>query len=405
MRKAAARWRDDGQHLLGSLLFALAGYGLLVLVVPALLVAALGGTGLLRRVLARVHALAGLQRRRWRLETTPAQPLPDGQTRGVYKQLRVLVAPASTKRELLWLASPLQAVLPALELQLVIVAAVGVFMPLIWLVAPGATPVYLGIVVTDTSSSLVAVPNGLLFAALAVWALAPLVQIEGWETRRLLGTRDVDRLQDRVLHLTGSRAAAVDASATELRRIERDLHDGAQARLVALAMTLGVAQDLLPTDPDRAAALMVTARSQASTATTELRSLVRGIYPPVLADRGLVGALQALAMDCPLPVGLDVRLARRLSAPLESAAYFAVVEALTNAVKHSGAASIEVVASDEGDHLILRVTDDGRGGADPHHGTGLRGIEQRVAVFDGSVRVDSPTGGPTTVEIALPCAS
>lgn len=406
--RAAANWRDGGYHLFVSLLLAVAGYGVLLLLVLTLVAAAPGGAGvpLLRRVLARAHALADVQRRRWRLETpAPQQPLPDSSKRGPFMDLRALLAPARTRRELLWLASPLQVVLPVLEVQLVLVAVAGVLMPLTRLVLPSATPNYLGIVVDDTRSSLLAVPNGVLFAALAVWALAPMVQIEGRQTRRLLGVSAVDRLHDRVAHLTQSRTTAVDASATELRRIERDLHDGAQARLVSLAMTLGMAQDLLPTDPQRAATLMATARSQASTATTELRSLVRGIYPPLLADRGLGGALHALALDCPLPVALDVQLARRLSAPLESAAYFAVVEALTNAVKHSGATRVEAAVSDEGDCLFLRVADDGRGGADPDRGTGLRGIEHRVAVFDGSVRVDSPAGGPTSVEIVLPCAS
>jgi signal transduction histidine kinase len=137
----------------------------------------------------------------------------------------------------------------------------------------------------------------------------------------------------------------------------------------------------------------------------ELRDLVRGIHPPMLADRGLPGAMQALAMASSIPIDLDLRLERRLPAPVESAAYFALSEVVANAIKHSHAERITLSVEDGGSTVVLRVRDDGRGGADPRRGTGLLGIERRLAAFDGTIRVSSPAGGPTVIEMELPCAS
>jgi signal transduction histidine kinase len=170
-------------------------------------------------------------------------------------------------------------------------------------------------------------------------------------------------------------------------------------------MNLGIAEDLLDSDPAQARAILTEARAGAHLALTELRGLVRGIHPPLLAERGLAGALQAVVRASPVPVDLDARLDRRLAPPLESAAYFVLVEAVTNAVKHSGSARIRLTVDDRGSALLLRVADDGRGGADPLRGSGLRGIERRLAAFDGTLRVSSPAGGPTVVEAELPCAS
>jgi signal transduction histidine kinase len=222
--------------------------------------------------------------------------------------------------------------------------------------------------------------------------------------RWCIGAHDTQALEERIQALTESRAETVDTQAAELRRIERDLHDGAQARLVALGMSLGLAEDLLERDPDQARALVAEARTATGAALTELRDLVRGIHPPVLADRGLVGALQALVLTCPLPVDgtLDVP---RLPAPVESAAYFAVTEVVTNAIKHSRATRLAIDASVADDRLTLVVRDDGRGGADPARGTGLQGIARRLASFDGTLDVDSPAGGPTTIRMELPCGS
>ena len=203
--------------------------------------------------------------------------------------------------------------------------------------------------------------------------------------------------------LTESRSQAVDASAAELRRIERDLHDGAQARLVALGLNIGFAEQVVRDDPDLALSLLAEARASSGQALSELRALVRGIHPPVLAERGLDGAVRALALSLPLPVDLHIDLAGRASAPVESAVYFAVAEALANVVKHSGANRAWVQLEFGHDRLVAIVGDNGTGGAAPRTGGGLRGIEQRLAAFDGVIAVTSPDGGPTLVIMELPC--
>jgi signal transduction histidine kinase len=190
-----------------------------------------------------------------------------------------------------------------------------------------------------------------------------------------------------------------------LRRIERDLHDGAQARLVALGMSLAMAEDELERDPAGARALLAEARGASSAALEELRDLVRGIHPPVLADRGLVGAAEALAFAAPMRVTVTSEMAGQLPAPVESAAYFVVAEALTNIVKHAGAQHAQVTLTDNADRLTIVIQDDGAGGADPAKGTGLRGISRRLAAFDGTLTINSPPGGPTELVMVLPCVS
>jgi signal transduction histidine kinase len=211
-------------------------------------------------------------------------------------------------------------------------------------------------------------------------------------------------LAGRVEQLTQTRAEAVDTAAAELRRVERDLHDGAQARLVAVGMNLRAAQKLITSSPEAASQLLAEAIDSSSRALTELRNLVRGIYPPVLADRGLPDAIRALALDTPLHTVTDIELPGRPDLPVESACYFAVAEALANAVKHAGARHVQIHARHDGTMLRIEVTDDGSGGADPARGTGLRGLERRLATFDGILAVNSPPGGPTLVVIEVPCA-
>jgi signal transduction histidine kinase len=195
----------------------------------------------------------------------------------------------------------------------------------------------------------------------------------------------------------------VDTQAAELRRIERDLHDGAQARLVALAMSLGMAEETVIRDPEAARELLAEARAASSQALSELRDLVRGIHPPVLADRGLDGAIHALVLANPMPTDVEIDIPGRLSAPVESAAYFAVAETLTNVAKHAGASKAWIRLGYQDGKLNVLIGDDGRGGADPAGGTGLRGIERRLAAFDGTLVVSSPIGGPTVVVMNLPC--
>lgn len=212
-----------------------------------------------------------------------------------------------------------------------------------------------------------------------------------------------ERLEQRVAALTRSRAEAVDHSAAELRRLERDLHDGTQARLVAVSMSLGMAESQFDSDPEAARRTVSEAREATSAAIADLRSVVRGIHPPVLADRGLDGAVRALALDMAVPVEVTGGLTGRLPSPVESAVYFAVAECLANAAKHAGHEHAWVELGHRDGVLRVEVGDDGRGGADPDAGTGMRGVMRRLAVFDGTMTVSSPDGGPTVVTMEVPC--
>ena len=225
--------------------------------------------------------------------------------------------------------------------------------------------------------------------------------------RALLGPSGTAVLQQRVEQLSESREASVDAAEAERRRIERDLHDGAQQRLVALAMDLGLAKERLERGDDDAAtvALVGHAHDEAKRAITELRELVRGIHPAVLADRGLDAALSGLAARCPVPVDLQVELPERPPAAIEATAYFVVGEALTNVAKHSKARSVRVRVTRRGPILAVEITDDGVGGAVVHRSGGLAGLADRVRAVEGTLRLASPAGGPTTLLAELPCAS
>ncbi|WP_225878672.1 sensor histidine kinase [Spongiactinospora rosea] len=240
--------------------------------------------------------------------------------------------------------------------------------------------------------------------ALGVLAAPWVLRLHGLWLRVLLGPTERSRLAGRVRRLAESRTETVDSQAAQLRGIERDLHDGAQARLVAIGLTLGAAEQLLESDPAAAEAMIVKAQEASAATLAELRRLVRGIRPPVLAERGLVGALRALAVDSPLDVRLDGDLPEAVPAPIESALYFAVSELLTNAVRHGGADRATVTLNHDDTGLTVVVADDGRGGADPDRGSGLRGIRRRVAAFDGTLALDSPRGGPTTATVTVPAA-
>jgi signal transduction histidine kinase len=214
----------------------------------------------------------------------------------------------------------------------------------------------------------------------------------------------VTELQERIDVLETTRAGAVDVQDTELRRIERDLHDGAQARLVALGMHLGMAEQKLSADPDAARGLVAEARLGVEEALRELRELARGIHPPVLADRGLEAAISALAHRSVIPVFVTADVPDRPPAAVETAAYFVTAEALTNAAKHAGATRIEVRIVREPKTLVVEIADDGHGGADPA-GSGLTGLRRRVEALDGKLTLVSPSGAGTTLRAELPCAS
>ncbi|MGW2048704.1 histidine kinase [Streptomyces sp. NPDC001858] len=238
-----------------------------------------------------------------------------------------------------------------------------------------------------------------------------LADLEARWSGALLRPSPKARLAARVRALTETRADAIAAHGAELRRIERDLHDGAQARLVALSMRIGLAQRAFDRDPDAARTLMADAQDQAEQALTELRHVVRGIHPPILTDRGLTGAVRALAAGSGLEVTVRVEGledggaagGHRAPAAVEAAAYFAVAEALTNVAKHSGSprADVELVRLRNGLRAVVR--DEGLGGADEGEGSGLLGIRRRVAALDGAVSVSSPVGGPTAITVELPC--
>jgi signal transduction histidine kinase len=226
--------------------------------------------------------------------------------------------------------------------------------------------------------------------------------------RALLGPSRSEELALRVEALARTRADIVAATDAERRRIERDLHDGAQQRLVSLAMNLGMARVKFADAPEPAREAIAAAHEEATQALTELRELVRGLHPAILDDRGLDPALSGIAARAPLPVYLHVDVAPRCSPSIEAVAYFVVSEALTNIAKHAHAHRAEVTAHRTGDRLRIVVTDDGQGGAvlDPvGAGSGLRGLAQRAAAVDGTLSIDSPPGGPTRITVELPCES
>jgi signal transduction histidine kinase len=339
------------------------------------------------------------------------RPEPDGKREGPRWRTDYpwLLGDPTTWRDLLWLfINPAVGwALTLLPAALVIWGLFGVAMPAIWrpIVDAGANNWYGPIHVTTSSAAWGCVPLGIAFVV-AGFALGPMLLVAyGRFAKSLLAPSRRAELSRQVAQLAESRSQVVDHQAEEIRRIERDLHDGAQARLVAMGMTLGAMEQLLERDPAAAKELVAGARESSAKALGELRDLVRGIHPPVLADRGLGDAVRALALDSPLDVSVEDDLGDRLPVPLESAAYFALSELLANATKHGDARQVRIDLRRRSGMVRMTVIDDGVGGADPAGGTGLRGIERRVAAFDGTLHVNSPVGGPTTVTVEIPCES
>jgi signal transduction histidine kinase len=248
---------------------------------------------------------------------------------------------------------------------------------------------------------------GIVILPVGVFVLPVIAALHIMLAKALLGPNTNEQLTQKAEHLQASRARGVDAAEAERRRIERDLHDGAQQRLVAVAMGLGRAKNKLEADPDTARALIDEAHADAKLAVAELRDLARGIYPAVLGDRGLDAALSSLAAKCPIPVEVHVAIEPRPPAAVESTAYFIVGESLTNVAKHSGATEAKVNAWREerpsGDLVVVEITDDGHGGASMRSGGGLSGLADRAATIDGVMTVVSPIGGPTVIRADLPC--
>ncbi|WP_307831137.1 sensor histidine kinase [Nucisporomicrobium flavum] len=398
---------DALEHLVGGLSTAILAVAALLclLVVFAL---SLGGAGipLIPHALRAVRTAADRERgrlSRWGPEVFGAPPVP--------RRIGPALRDPAVRRELVWLPmhASLGLALGILGLTFPLTGLQSLTFPL-WhrLVPPEeGGPGLVSWRIEDLGDAIAvsllgAVMIGALFGA-GQW----LARLQAWPGRRLLTPAPGTDLSVRVAELTASRAAALDAHAAELRRIERSLHDGTQNRLVAVTVLLGAARRALTRDPAAGEELFDRAQRAAEEALDELRTVVRGILPPVLDDRGLAGALDGLVAGCALPCLLDVHLPARCAASVEATAYFLVAEALTNAVKHSGATTVAVtvVMDTRTRRLRLSVSDDGRGGADETGGSGLAGMRRRVEAYDGKFELTSPPGGPTTMNVELPCGS
>ncbi|MFD0568665.1 sensor histidine kinase [Kitasatospora gansuensis] len=325
----------------------------------------------------------------------------------MYRSSR-LIRDAGTWRDISWMLvhGLLGTVVGTLVLGLCLSVAVALTVPLWWWAAPPGAIDMLGVPVTDWPRAIGLTAAQILLCTGLLYALAPIgMRLQARLAAALLSTSRADAGR-RIEELTVSRAEALEAHGAELRRIERDLHDGTQAQLVAVALRLGLADRVFEQDPDASRKLFLDARTGVEEALTQLRTVIRGIHPPILSDRGLNGAIRSLAAGRPIPVALDLPdLPRRPPAAVEAAAYFVVAEALTNIARHSGATRAEVSLRQAGRSLRITVRDDGRGGADPQAGSGLAGVRRRVAALDGTTRIDSPVGAGTTLEVVLPCGS
>jgi signal transduction histidine kinase len=266
-----------------------------------------------------------------------------------------------------------------------------------------ATVAVLGLTSAETAERLVGAVGAVTAVASAPygWRLIEPVAV------RFLRPSAAMALAGRVEELTAQRADATVAQAAEIRRIERDLHDGAQARLVALGLSLATAQRLLDADPERARALMREAQAGAKASLAELRELIQGIAPPVLSERGFVDAVRALALDLPLKVAVEVDAEEplRMDPPIEAAAYFGIAELLTNTAKHARASRARVRVTHKEHALTVEVWDDGRGGITPRPDGGLAGLRRRLGTFDGTLEITSPPGGPSSAVMMVPCES
>ena len=383
----------------------------LLLVLAGLVVALLCVVGIglpaVTPVLRGVRSLADRERARLSRsgpDLVPAGPLPG--------RLRAAVPDPMLRREQRWLAIHGTAgfLLGAVGVLLPVYAVRDASFPLWWRLIPdGDATASVGTwVVRDDTGALGVALLGLGWAVAGVLLLPAMAQLQERPGRSLLRPPPGVDLSLRVAELSASRAAALDAHAAELRRIERSLHDGSQNRLVAVTVLVGAARRALARGGTDADELLARAQDAAELALADLRGVIRGVLPPALADRGLDGALTDLAAASPLPCRVEVDVPGRCAASVEATAYFAVAEALTNAARHAGATGATgatVTARRRGPVLRLRVADDGRGGAREAAGSGLAGIRGRVEAHDGTMTLTSPPGGPTTLDVELPCGS
>ncbi|GAA2298777.1 sensor histidine kinase [Nonomuraea roseoviolacea subsp. roseoviolacea] len=347
---------------------------------PAVLVAGVAVAALLTPVAGRYE--------RWRLRLVDGVPLPDtppepGGDTG---------EPPRRGREV-WVAALGGLALLVLWWIDLVMAASGAAGPVLLILSPVVQPE------AEPVAAVAASAAGVLLVPVAAYTLTAWAGARGAMTRAILAPQAAE-----LAEVLRSRARLVDAFETERRRIERDLHDGAQQRLVALTMTLGMARLDLP-DDSPAARAVERAHGEAKQALAELRALVRGVHSQVLTDRGLPAAVRDVAGRSPVPVAVDLALDERLPAAVEVTAYYVVTEALANVARHSGASAARVTGGAADGALVLEIHDDGRGGADPARGTGLTGLADRLAVVGGRLSLSSPAGGPTRMRVEIPCAS
>jgi signal transduction histidine kinase len=374
----------------------------------ALLPIALAGLPLLGLTLRIVHGFARLERARFGLlldERIPAWPAGSraGYRWGIVPRLSMLTDRAAwSEAGYALLRFPVSMAMATSSVVAWSAGLVMLTLPAYTRFLPAGGVEIDGTVLRGTPTMVVAAASGFAVLLAAAQLTRGLAVADVAAARRVLGPPS--DLAARVAELEISRERVVDAAEAERRRIERDLHDGAQQRLVALAMELGRAKARFADDLDTARLLVDQAHVQAKEALTELRNLVRGVHPPVLTDRGLDAALSGLAAVCPVPVDIHVDVPVRPKATVEAIAYFVVAEALTNVAKHARASLVKVVVEGRGypGTLTVMISDDGIGGADPH-GSGLRGLADRVSGVDGQLSVESPSGGPTIIAVELPC--
>lgn len=401
--------RSTGYVAYGAAIGILALYTVMVLLIVAAVTAMRFGRALVRPMLRWVRRLADFERGRLRrLGQEVASPYHYDEV-DLEPSLRAVAADPEARRDLTWLFTHATwgLILGIVTLQLLTTALHDFTYPLWWYAtAPAEQDLLNGFIEARTWNTAVLGPV-LGAAVFTLWLIgAPkLLELQVRPGRSLLGPDpDVD-LSERVARLTATRAAALDAHAVELRRIERALHDGAQNRIVGVAVLIGAARREVERDPARADEILARAQDTVEDALAELRAVVRSILPPVLENRGLEGALSALASDCSVPCTVTVDVPVRCPVSVEATAYFVVAESLTNVAKHSRASRAEVEVRMRGSRLHVRVADDGRGGADAAGGSGLAGIGRRVEAHDGDVTVESPAGGPTEIRVELPCGS
>ncbi|MCA2223920.1 sensor histidine kinase [Nonomuraea aurantiaca] len=415
--RPAARWDafalararvvfDALEHLVGGF-----GTSFLALIAFALVIAtavtSLVGVGLLLApvTLRVVRVVADRERgrlSRWGPEVVGPEPIPHG--------LRAALADSAVRGEVGWVATHavFGLLVGAIGLSLPLYAVRDIPFPLYWRLLPpdvAATSASGLWTVQGWPSALAVSLLGIGWIVITATITPGMARLQAWPGRRLLAPASGTDLALRVVQLTATRAAALDAHSAELRRIERSLHDGTQNRIVAVNVLLGAARRALTRDPASAEAILERAQDAAEQALAELRGVVRSILPPVLTDRSLSDALTGLATACPVPCRIDADLPVRCASSVEATAYFVVAETLTNIAKHSRAGRADVLVRLQDDRLQLRITDDGQGGADERNGSGFVGIRRRTEAHDGTFMLTSPPGGPTTVTVSLPCGS